>query len=184
MKKTFCHQAAAALLALLTMSVGAAAQVQADSISPTDTLRQWVVANIETGVPIRDVLVYTDDGQEAHTAWDGTFAMCESFATATFVHSKFERRVMYGGEAEGDTIWLIPSEGALNEVIIYGQRRDKSKQMNLLMSPVEAQLAQGAPQGFNPLGLLALAYDAIWGKKARNRKAMKEQKRKMILDNY
>lgn len=184
MKKTFCHQAAAALLALLTVSVGAAAQATADSLSAADSLRQWVVANIETGVPIRDVLVYTDDGQEAHTIWDGTFAMRESYAAATFVHPKFERRVMYGGEAEGDTIWLIPSEGALNEVIIYGQRRDKSKQMNLLMSPVDAQLAQGAPQGFNPLGLFALAYDAIWGKKARHRKAMKEQKRKMILDNY
>lgn len=151
----------------------------------TDGMRRFVVVNIETGVPIREVLVYTDDGQETHSIWDGTFPLSAGFEALTLSHPRFEKRVMLREEVAEDTIALIPNQFAIHEVIIYGQRRDKTKQMNIAMSPIEAQLAQAAQQkGFNPLGLLVLGYDAIWGKKIRHRKEMEKQKRKMILDNY
>lgn len=172
-----------AVAAVDTVTVAVVDSVQRFVIA--DSVRRFVVVNIETGVPIRDVLVYTDDGQEAHSIWDGTFPLSAGFEALTLSHPRFEKRVMLREEVAKDTIALIPNQFAIHEVIIYGQRRDKTKQMNIAMSPIEAQLAQAAQQkGFNPLGLLVLGYDAIWGKKIRHRKEMEKQKRKMILDNY
>ena len=196
MNNPFFSQKTILLLAMLWRIQPSVAQTMTDScridadvadtiaVVTADSVRLFVVVNIETGVPIRDVLVYTDDGQEVHSIWDGTFSLSTGFETLTLSHPRFEKRVMLHGEVSEDTIALISNQFAINEVIIYGQRRDKTKQMNFTMSPVEAQLAQGAQQGFNPIGLLVLGYDAIWGKKMRHRKEMEKQKRKMILDNY
>lgn len=150
----------------------------------SETSRTLVVVNIETGVPVRDILVYTDDGQEVRTDWDGTFSLQEGYGRLTFSHTAYEKRIMLRDELDGDTIQLIPNQFALREVVIYGKRRDMNKERTFVMSPTDAQLMQATPQGFNPLGLLALGYEAIWGKKVRHRHAMKEQKRKMIMDNY
>ena len=38
-----------------------------------------VVVNVESKVPVRDVRVSTDNGQEMHTSWDGCFALPDSF---------------------------------------------------------------------------------------------------------
>ena len=51
-------------------------------------------------------------------------------------------------------------------------------------SETELQLQQAVPQGFNPLGLLFWGFDELWGKKSRHRKEMREQRKKMIIDNY
>ena len=44
------------------------AKEAANSLSADSTQRTFVVVNMETGVPVRDVLVYTDNGQGAKTA--------------------------------------------------------------------------------------------------------------------
>lgn len=35
--------------------------------------RQMVVVNLESKVPVRDVKISTDGGQELRTSWDGLF---------------------------------------------------------------------------------------------------------------
>jgi len=161
------------------------AQSETDScLATSDSLCRFVVVNMETKVPVRDILIYTDDKQEARSRWDGTFSLRRGFERIMFAHPNYEKRIMLKDEIDGDTIYLLPNLFALNEVVVYGHRRDISSRLHLGMNKVDAQLAHPIPQGFNLLGLLSLGYDAIWGKKIRHRKATKKQKQKMIIDNY
>ena len=176
MKKTTI----AALLALATQTALARNDTLPDEIADTNAVRQFVVVNMESKVPVQDILVYTDDGQETKTKLDGTFSLRETFGRVNFVHPSYEKRYMLREELEGDTIGLLPHAFALNEVVVYGHRPDHALGMNFKLSEVEAQLLRPVPTGFNILGLL----DKIWFSKVRHRKEMEKQKRKMIIDNY
>lgn len=167
------------LLPAFCMAQGTADSLSADSIS-----RTFVVVNMETGVPVRDVLVYTDNGQGAKTAWDGTFRIEKAYRRVTFTHGSFVKRVMDVEEMQGDTIALLPNMLAMNEVVIWGHRHNKTASIILMPSKTDMQLQQTVPQGFNPLGLLFWGFDELWGKKMRHSKAAREQKKKMIIENY
>ena len=54
--------------------------------------QRLVVVNVESKVPIRDVRVCTDNGQEVRTSWDGSVAVPDSFLRIDFLHPDFERR--------------------------------------------------------------------------------------------
>ena len=170
----------AALLVLATLTALARNDTLPDVKPDTSSLRQFVVVNLESKAPVRDILVYTDDGQETKTKWDGTFSLRETFGRVNFAHPNYEKRYMLREELEGDTIGLLPHAFALNEVVVYGHRPDYALGMNIKLSEVEAQLLRPVPTGFNILGLL----DKIWFSKVRHRKEMKKQKKKMIIDNY
>ena len=160
------------------------AQEAADSSSTDSTQRTFVVVNMETGVPVRDVLVYTDNGQGAKTAWDGTFRIEKAFRRVSFTHGGYVKRIMDVEEMQGDTIALLPNMLAMGEVVIWGHRRNMTASIIPKPSKTDLQLQQAVPQGFNPLGLLFLGFDQLWGKKMRHSKAAKEQKKKMIIENY
>lgn len=164
------------LLVLLSIIVGSRCHAQKVS--------QFVVVNLENNTPIRDLLVYTDDGQETKTKWDGTFSLRETFKRVDFAHPNYEKRYMLREEIKGDTIGLIPNLFALGEVVIYGHRRNSPLMNSVKLSKVDAQLLQSQPTGFNILGLVAKGLDELWFKKTRHRKEMKKQKEKMILENY
>lgn len=153
-----------------------------DTILDTISFRQFVVVNLESNVPVRDILVYTDDGQKTKTKWDGTFSLRKTFNRVDFAHPNYERRYILREEMDGDTIALIPNLYALNEVVVYGHRRNKD--YNAKPSKVDAQLLQSSPTGFNLLGLVAWGLDEICFKKIRHREEMEKQKRKMIIENY
>ena len=87
---------------------------------------------------------------------------------------------------QGDTIALLPNMLAMGEVVIWGHRRNMTASIIPKPSKTDLQLQQAVPQGFNPLGLLFLGFDQLWGKKMRHSKAAKEQKKKikMIIENY
>ena len=80
--------------------------------------RQMVVVNVESKVPVRDVRISADSGQEMLTTWDGLFALPDSFQRLDFHHPDFERRYVLRSEIKGDTIFLIPNINALREVVI------------------------------------------------------------------
>ena len=75
--------------------------------------RQMVVVNVESKVPVRDVRISADGGQELRTSWDGLFALPDSFRRLDFHHPDFERRYVLSSELKGDTIFLIPNVHAL-----------------------------------------------------------------------
>ena len=153
-----------ALIVMLFSALSAEAQLEA------------VVANMETGVPIRDALIYTTDGVDTLSKWDGTFCLKDSFQRFTVSHPAFIARVVDAGDFHhGDTIKLIPKEGYLGEVTVWGKK--KKLDLNLQTNSVDAQLQQANLQGFNLMGLFQLL-----GKKGRS--SRKRNKLKEVLDNY
>ena len=147
---------------------------------PSVTLaqRQMVVVNVESKVPVRDVRISADSGQEMLTTWDGLFALPDSFQRLDFHHPDFERRYVLRSEIKGDTIFLIPNINALREVVIYGERRfDKRIAQMLRPSPQQQErdkLPQVIPAGPNVLAIAAWLYDVIYGKKREKRLARKK----------
>lgn len=157
------------ILSLLTVSACAEAQ-------------QFVVADMESRVPIRDVFIHTNDNQNTQSKWDGTFSLKEGFTRINISHLNYEKRYVLKSELKGDTIWLMPNMHALREVVIYGERRfDKRMAEMLRPSPQQVErdkLPQVIPAGPNVLAILAWVYDLTIGKKAderaRRKKALKE----------
>ena len=157
------------ILSLLATSAGAEAQ-------------QFVVANMESRVPIRDVLIHTNDNQDTKSCWDGTFSLHEGFDKIMFSHLNYEKRYVLKSELKGDTIWLMPRMNALREVVIYGERRfdNRMEQMRKsgLDQSVDAQLARiKIPSGPNVLAIASWLFENTFGKnlekRARRKRALK-----------
>ena len=139
--------------------------------------RQMVVVNLESKVPVRDVKISTDGGQELRTSWDGLFALPDSFRRLDFHHPDFERRYVLSSELKGDTIFLIPNVNALREVVIYGERRFDKRMVQMLKPSPQQQrdkLPQVIPAGPNVLAIAAWLYENIYGKKREKRLARKK----------
>lgn len=145
--------------------------------------QQFVVADMESRVPIRDVIIHTNDNQDTKSQWDGTFSLKEGFERISFSHLNYEKRYVLKSELKGDTIFLMPNMHALREVVIYGERRfDKRIAQMMTTRPdqnLDAQLARiKVPTGFNPIGFGLWLYDKTFRKsvddRARRKKALKE----------
>ena len=158
------------ILSLLATSVCAEAQ-------------QFVVADMESRVPIRDVFIHTNDNQNTQSKWDGTFSLKEGFTRINVSHLNYEKRYVLTSELKGDTIWLMPRMNALREVVIYGERRFDNRMAQMMKTRadqnLDAQLARiKIPAGFNPLGFASWLYDLTFRKsveeRARRKKALKE----------
>lgn len=169
---------------LLTMLLAAAEMEAAVPGEGEKRVRSLVVVNAETRVPIRDVVVFTDDHQEIHTPWDGTFALRDGYRRVDFMHPNYQRRYMLAGEVKGDTIGLLPNFYALREVVVYGKMGNKTNQINAHLSKIDAQLMQKVPAGFSPLGFLALAYSKLLAPKGPSKQEMARRRQQNIIDNY
>ena len=142
------------------------------AVSLSAGAQQFVVANLESRVPIRDVLVYTDDHQQTKSNWDGTFSLKEGFCRINFSHPQYLDRYVLKSELKGDTI--------------YGRRRFDDRMSNMFKpSPqqvLDAQLQQAIPDGFNPIGFALWLYEKTLAKKVERRsqrkKALREVRRK------
>ena len=142
--------------------------------SMTTAQIKGVVVNMETGIPARQVLVYSDKGEQVETAWDGTFQLNDTtFHRLTLGNGEFVSRVMYREELT-DTIALIPNLNALCEVVVIGYDRRKKK-AGVFEVPIEElkALDRASPNsGFSMGDIKRLR------KKARHKHIQK------ILDNY
>ena len=140
--------------------------------------RQMVVVNVESKVPVRDVRISADGGQEMRTSWDGLFELPDSFQRLDFRHPDFELRYVLSSEIKGDTIFLIPNINALREVVIYGERRfDKRMAQMLRPSPQQQErdkLPQVTPAGPDVIAIAVWLYENIYGKKREKRLARKK----------
>ena len=89
--------------------------------------RRFVVINMETKVPVRNVVVKYGKDTQSCTIWDGSF-MLDSLLTDTSTQpivlsrSGFLTLTLTASELT-DTIEMLPSFNALTEVIIYGKRK-------------------------------------------------------------
>lgn len=140
--------------------------------------RQMVVVNVESKVPIREVIVSADNGQEMRTSWDGLFEVPDSFERIDFRHPDFEHRYMLTSELLGDTIFLIPNTNALREVVIYGERRFDKRMTSMMQSTPQQKLDAvleriKIPTGFNPIGFALWIYDLTMRQKVEDRQRRK-----------
>ena len=81
-----------------------------------------VVVHMETGVPLRDVVVMTNTGERAKSDYRGQFQLTKPFTSLT----SLERSQM------SDTLALMPQFNTLEEVTVWGKGRhveDKAVEM-------------------------------------------------------
>lgn len=170
---------------LLTMQ-NINAQAPADSCrsNEADSLRHFFVVNVETGVPLRDIIVYTDDKQKTKSIWDGTFSLCNSFKSMTLTHPAYEKRVVYKDKIKNDTIFMLPNSYALDEVIIYGHSNSMNRKFDFSKPKHDIKMMQQIQQGVNVGALLGLVSHELWGKRNQRRQNMIRQKRKALIENY
>lgn len=155
---------------LLTVWTMAALQVPAQSKG-----KVIVVADMETRRPLRDVLVYLDNGDKVKLGWEGKFMLYHyKFKRATFSHPDYLTRVMDSHEFNVDTIFLIPNCQTLNEVVVTAKAPKINPQIG--KSIQEAAAASGVkPSGKDFLSLL----------RPKDRKRKKLGKKTMeALENY
>ena len=145
--------------------------------------QQFIVADMESRVPLRDVLVYTDNNQNTKTIWDGTFSLKEGFDRISFSHPLYEKRYVLKSELKGDTIFLLPKRNTLREVVIYGERRfDKRMAEMIKPSPQQVErdkLPQVIPAGPDVLALALWIFENTLGKKIEKRKHRKNELKKV-----
>lgn len=134
-----------------------------------------VVADMETHRPIRDVLVYLDNGDQVKLDWTCRFRLYHyKFKRATFSHPDYLKRVMDSSEMNVDTIFLIPLCHTLNEVVVTAKAPEINPQIgNSIRQEIAAHGVK--PSGKDFLSLL----------RPKDRKRKKLGKKTMeALENY
>ena len=143
--------------------------------------RRLVVANLESKTPQRDVKVRIDNGPEIVTPWHGQIEVPDSFKRIDLCHPKFQRRYVLRDELHSDTIFMIPALHAIDEVVIYGERK-LDKHMAEIMRPAtpkEVPLPQVVPPGPDILALMMWVYDKTIGPKVEDRRRRKQALKKV-----
>ena len=123
--------------------------------------RKLVVASLESKAPQRDIKVRVDNGDEIVTPWSGEIEVPDSFKRITLSHPKFQHRYVLHDELKNDTIYLIPTLHAIDEVVVYGTDRSKQMMANIMRPaiPKEVPLPQVVPAGPNVLAMLAWLFE-------------------------
>ncbi|MCR5077026.1 MAG: hypothetical protein K6A82_03200 [Prevotella sp.] len=91
------------------------------SFLSTHAQRKGVILNMETGVPLKDVRIYTNNGQIDTTDYTGFYYIPYKFSSITIVKADFVSLTLDVYEMT-DTIELLPRFNTLNEVVIWGKR--------------------------------------------------------------
>lgn len=84
--------------------------------------RKGVIVSMESGIPVREVKIFTNTNQVVETNWRGEFFIKDRFTSVTITHPNFVSLTLNLYEMN-DTIELLPKFHTLDEVIVYGKRR-------------------------------------------------------------
>lgn len=145
-----------------------------DSIAP----RKLVVADIETRVPMRGVIVSTKDGYRDTTNWRGVCYVPADFDTLTVAKANYipERLVL---KELKDSTYLIPVGSAISEVTVWGKDGLDDK-----VKGWAAGLPQILPSGPGRIARLDFA-NWLDGRGRRDRRHLRKvQKRFSEMDKY
>lgn len=163
---------AKALLTLLLFIAAAAARAQLTA-NPQPLLTA-VVGNAETGVPMREVAIYTNTGKTYTTNWRGEAAIMSPFKSATIVKADFVSLTLDFSEMS-DTIWLLPRFNTLSEVVVWGKGRMINKHATRSWEPSFLPAPTGGIGGLDILGLFTR-------KRAMNKRQV--EKHKEVMREY
>ncbi len=146
--------------------------------APLSAQRRHVVADMDTHRPIAGAVVAADNGMRASTDATGRFSMAMPFTSATVSHRHYMQRRVGKAELAADTIWLIPQEVVLSEVVVTTPGRQFDSRAALRSVRENAALPDPS-KGFNMLGII----QKLIPSKAQKRSA-RVAKLKKVLENY
>lgn len=130
-----------------------------------------VVVNMETGVPVRDVVVITNAGERVKTDYRGQFQLAKSFRSLTLTHSGYVALSMERAQMT-DTIALLPKFNTLEEVVVWGRNRHVEEKA--IEMPAYLKQFKG-PSGHDFLSIF---------KKRAGLNARQRKKHQWIIENY
>ena len=140
-----------------------------------DAQTHCVIIDKETGVPLRNVKVYTDRGEMSVTNYLGQLTLDSVFNSATISHVSYLSRVVRKNELR-DTVWLLPKENRLAEVVVWGV---KQRRVNMVVKDALEKALQTATP---PPSGISFDFARLIEKKPLSRKARK--KNEQILSNW
>lgn len=112
---------------------------------PQEPLRKFVVADIETRVPIRDVVVSTGDGYRDTTNYRGICYIPQTFDTLVVAKANYLTERLVPREIT-DSTFLIPNHKRISEVTVWG-KQDQSGIFNGMDKAIEQGIADGMKTG-------------------------------------
>lgn len=138
---------------------------------PDRPVRKFVVADMETRVPIRKVVVATKDGYRDSTNYRGVVHIPTDFDTLMVYKAGYLTAKLTMKEV-ADTTYLIPSGSSLREVVVWG--KDGSQSINEKMADGFARaIQQGAAEA--PSGVASFDFANMLDKRGRrDRKHLKK----------
>ncbi len=137
--------------------------------------RQIIVMSYESRLPVRDVYIRIDTCKTPIvTNYQGIAIIPDTFGIAIF-SNKNHLQLKLRSENIPDSVWLIPKEHTLDEVVVWGQRNALSKQF-ALPKTTDPLLKQKGPSGTD---ILQTLYDLFHYRRKKQREKAKE-----ILENY
>ena len=141
-----------------------------------------IVVDMSTGVPQRDVIIYTNHNEVDTTDWKGEYVFKEPFEWAEASHPRFLKRKVTIDEMKADTLRLLPLVNELSEVVVTAKRLEIAP---AIMMGVAQAIAEGAAMA--PKGLATFDFFAPLARfdKSRRWVSKKERKRQReALENY
>lgn len=132
-----------------------------------DSLRKFVVADMETRVPIRDVVVTTGSGYKDTTNYRGVCYIPVQFDTLTIAKPNYLTERLLPKETK-DSTYLIPNSKRLSEVTVWGKQEYNGK-----MQGIDRAIQEGAANA--PGGIVSFDLARLLDK--RYRKDMKNLKK-------
>lgn len=160
------------ILALLMSSIVKAQDTRAckDTIVGSQ-YRTCVIADMETHVPVRDVIIHTDNGHWARSDYRGYWNMRYTFDSASVKREGYLETKIYSRNLP-DTLFLLPkTTHTLDEVTVYGKDYQQQSINQALSGAKKIALECGKlPSGKDFLGWM----DARGRRDAKHLKKAKE----------
>jgi len=137
---------------------------------------QWsgVIVNMETGVPIRDVHIFTNYNKMVTTDYRGRYTLEEPFTSVTITHGKFLQLSLKREELR-DTIALLPSANSIGEVVIWGEMPR--------IGVKEKEISEDAKYYYTPPSGFSFDFFELFRRKSRMNKQQRK-KHEEIIESY
>lgn len=147
-------------------------------------LRKFVVADIETRVPIRDVVVSTGDGYRDTTNYRGICYIPEAFDTLTIAKANYLTERLVPKEIS-DSTFLIPNHKRISEVTVWGRDGTKGMLFDFSKAIQEGMAANQAEKAPISIGFdFAKMLDKRYRKDQKNlRKTLRQFEKMDKLDD-
>src|SRR3712207_5592245 len=125
------------MIRTLCLTLCLLASMSASAQQPDKPLRKFVVADIETRVPVRGAVVSTPDGYRDTTNYRGICYIPQTFDTLSVAKPGYLTERLIPKEV-ADSTYIIPDSRRLSEVTVWGKDR-----ATLLQENVERWTRQG-----------------------------------------